>query len=39
MAKRIIEAHKGTISLASTVGKGTTVTIRLPITQAVAVTA
>jgi|GEM_PF-6308341 signal transduction histidine kinase len=34
MAKRIIEAHNGTISLSSTLGKGTTVTIRLPITQA-----
>lgn len=31
IVQRIVEAHKGTISARSTVGKGTTVTIRLPI--------
>lgn len=33
IARSIIEAHRGTIEIASTVGKGTTCTIRLPRTD------
>ena len=33
VCKRIMEAHGGTISLESTVGKGTTILIRLPIRE------
>jgi signal transduction histidine kinase len=29
--KQIVEAHQGTVSLSSTLGKGTTFTIKLPI--------
>ena len=32
IARRVIEAHGGTIALQSTVGVGTTVTVRLPLT-------
>lgn len=33
IAKEIIEAHKGSISIASQLGKGTEVTVRLPVHQ------
>lgn len=33
IVKSIIEAHDGTISVTSTVGKGTTITVRLPVKE------
>lgn len=38
IAKRIVDVHKGTIHVSSTVGKGTTFTVKLPIHQGSRVT-